>query len=157
LFVPFDQEISEEECNREMNTTRFWEETGELPGILNMVIRGLLRVVKNQAFTKSQSSDEALEDYKYDSDSVLSFVQNEGYVPCDGTKVKLTEFYSDYAWYCKSNGLKVASIKTVAQRLRNMKYVVEKGNGNVNYVHCIKSELQDLQTLIHAKGDAVDI
>ena len=124
LFVPFDQYIEEEERNYEMNTVEFWEETGELSGILNMVIRGLLRVVQNKGFTKSRSSDEALEEYKFESDSVLSFMQSREYVPCEEAKVKLTILYEDYVFYCRANSLRPVASKNFTKRLRNMKYVV---------------------------------
>ena len=140
LFVPFDQYITEEERNYRMNMVEYWEESGELPGILNMVIAGLQRLVQNGGFTKSASSDVVLEEYKLDSNSVHSFVQDEGYVPCTESKVKLKALYDVYRLYCSNNGLKAVSIKNLAHRLRNLGYVVERGAGNVSYVHCRGTE-----------------
>jgi len=74
LFVPFEQYITEEEYNYRTNMVDFWEESGKLSGILNLVIDGLQRLVRNNGFTKSQSSEAVLEENKYDSNSVLSFV-----------------------------------------------------------------------------------
>lgn len=140
LFIPFEQYITEDERNPRMNMVGFWEESGELPGILNMVIAGLRRLVQNGIFTKSQSSNAVLDDYKYDSNSVLSFMQDEGYKPCTELKIKLTVLLESYQCYCNINGLKPVSSKTFAQRLRNLGYTVGLGRGNVNYVHCRKEE-----------------
>ena len=140
LIVPFNEFIPLEERNFSMNTVGFWEETGELPGILNRVITGLQRLVQNGNFTKSQSADELLENYRFDSDSAMSFVQSEGYVPDAVSKIKLAELYDIYQCYCKENGLQAVSSKTLANRLRNLGFVVKPGTGNVNYVQCSKSE-----------------
>jgi len=123
-----------------MNTIEFWEESGELPGILNRVIAGLNRLVQNEGFTQSQSSDELREGYKYEVDSVRSFLRDEGYEPCEDEKVKMTEFYTAYRWYCTTNGLRAVLNKQLIQRLRSLGYIIKPGTGNVNYVHCRKAE-----------------
>jgi len=139
LPIPFDTFIPLEERNFSMNTVGFWEESGELPGILNKVIGGLQRLVQNAGFTKSQSSDNLLEEYKHDSDSTQTFIRDEEWYKSDTERIKLKELYSSYRSYCHENGCFPVSCKTLAQRLRNQGFVVTKGTGNVNYVRCSKT------------------
>ena len=76
LIVPFTELIPEAERNFKMNTIEFWEESGELPGILNRVIKGLQRLMRNGGFTKSESADAAHDEYRMNSNSVQLFMQD---------------------------------------------------------------------------------
>ena len=136
--IPFDTFIPIEERNFRMNKVDFWEESGELPGILNRVIAGLKRLVQNGSFTESESSKRLLEEYRRDSDTTQVFMLDEGYSP--GTdQIALKELYREYRGHCGENGFHPVSSKTFAQRLRNQGYVVKPGKGNINYVHYSKT------------------
>jgi putative DNA primase/helicase len=96
LLVPFDQFIPVAERNYRMNTVEFWQESGELPGILNMVIEGLQRLLRNDGFTYSEKSESLLQQYKEDSDSVATFMQDGEYMPDVVARIALSDIYSEY-------------------------------------------------------------
>ena len=139
LLVPFDVFIPPEERNYRMNTVEFWEESGELPGILNQVILGLKRLLCNGHFTASDRADNTLEEYKQDSDSAASFMQDEGYVQDSMAKIALKELYVEYTVYCKARNRMAVTDKTFAKRLRSIGYNVVKGTGGINFVYAIKT------------------
>lgn len=138
LLVPFNVFIPPEERNYRMNTVEFWEESGELPGILNFVIKGLQRLLHNGSFTASDQADKILDEYKRDSDSVVSFMQDEGYQPDSVVKMPLKELYREYKDYCIERKHHAVSDKTMSKRLQNNGYVVVKGTGGIKFVYTIK-------------------
>jgi putative DNA primase/helicase len=139
LLIPFNQFIPYEDRNHAMNTVEYWQESGELPGILNRVISGLQRLLRNGGFTQSETADALLADYRRDSDSVALFVQNEGYKPDSVEKMLLKELYTNYQEYCQTQGYRAVSNTTLAQRLRNLGYYVAVGHGNKTFVYIIKT------------------
>jgi len=80
----------------------------EKDGILNWMLEGLGRLLKNGLLTIPQSSEQALEKYKLDSNSVLKFVQDR----CElkpKSEVDRTTVYQAYAECCSQNGYKKIS------------------------------------------------
>jgi putative DNA primase/helicase len=139
LIIPFGENISEEERDYRFNRIDFWEgQPEELSGIMNEVVAALMRLLANDGFTRSKSSEAALEEYRVNSDTVPSFMQDERWEPSAERKVSLKELYSYYTDYCKESGRPAVGNKEFAGRLRLIGYTVERGTGNVNYVHCSK-------------------
>jgi len=138
LLVPFNQFIPLAERNHQMNTIEFWQESGELSGILNWVVSGLQRLLRNGGFTQSEQSNELLEEYKQDSNSVASFIEEVEYVSDSTHRLRLQELYQEYVEYCRKSNRYAVSDRTMAERLRNMGFRVEKGTGNKTFVYCVK-------------------
>ena len=74
--------------------------------LLNIAIRGASRLIHNGSFTEPQSVKDALEAYKADNSTVLSWIEdkelNEDYFldrPRDAS-------YSDFVDWCKVSGIK---------------------------------------------------
>jgi putative DNA primase/helicase len=139
LIIPFTEFIPPTERNYRMNTVEFWEESGELPGILNMVIKGLQRLIRNGGFTESKSADTIHDEYRQNSNSVQLFMQDEGYQPDTAEQILLPELHSLYKDYCRENGYIAVSSQTMAERLRNIGYHVAKGSRNKTYVFTVKA------------------
>lgn len=74
LIVPFRATFSDALGNKDP----FIEEKllRELPGIFNEAIRGYQRLLKGRAFTKADASHQAVEAYRREQDSVLSWVED---------------------------------------------------------------------------------
>ena len=138
LIIPFNELIPEAERNFRMNTVEFWEESGELPGILNRVIRGLQRLMRNGSFTKSESADAVHDEYRSNSNSVQLFMQNEEYRQDTEEKILLSELHGSYKEYCREFGYIAVSNQTMAERLRNIGYHVSKGSRNKTFVFAVK-------------------
>lgn len=126
LIIPFTQTISEQE--RDVTIAKNIIEN-ELPGVLNWVLDGLLRFIKNgYTFSKCDAAKVALEEYKLDTDSVKSYLNEREYVPAkDGGNFRVfKEIYNDYKVYCEENGLKPVSNKEMIKRMTATKYIFKK-------------------------------
>jgi putative DNA primase/helicase len=138
LIIPFNEFIPPEDRNYRMNTAEFWEESGELPGILNFVIAGLKRLLANNGFTKSETAETVHDEYRRNSNSVRLFMKEEGYQPDGAERIRLKELHSLYKSYCRENGYIAVASQTMAERLRNIGYHVAVGSSNKTFVFAIK-------------------
>jgi putative DNA primase/helicase len=106
LLIPFNARFSvTDEDYDPMIVDKITEPTA-LSYLLNIAIRGAERLIKNGSFTEPQTVKDALEAYKADNSTVLSWIEdkelNEDYFlekPRDAT-------YSDFVDWCKVSGIK---------------------------------------------------
>jgi putative DNA primase/helicase len=132
LIIPFDQTIPKEEQDKELSKKII---RSELSGVFNWVLRGLERILKQKGFTTSEKVEEQLRQYRKDSDSVLSFLDEYDYEKDVSHYVPLKELYAKYKRYCEENGNYHCNNKNFSKRLRSAKFkVVRKANGNVVYL-----------------------
>lgn len=100
----------------------------ELPGVFNWVLNGLKRILLQKRFTDSKAINQILEEFKKDSDTVLSFIVDEGYEVNSLAETKLSSFYQQYVDYCKKSGFRSGSKRLFSKRLKSQKYTVWKKN-----------------------------
>lgn len=100
----------------------------ELPGVFNWVLDGLKRLLSQKKFTYSKEMDSILEDYKKDSDTVLSFLIDEGFEKKIEAEMKLSILYQYYVAYCRRSGFKAGSKRLFSKRLKGQKFLVWKKN-----------------------------
>lgn len=84
ILVPFEQTIPASEMDENLEHTII---NAELPGVLNWAIAGLLRLVQNNyKFSKSETIDATMEEYRVETDQIYSYIkecfaQYEGAAP----------------------------------------------------------------------------
>jgi putative DNA primase/helicase len=123
LIIPFDVTIPESEQDRGLASKIIHN---ELSGVFNWVLGGLKRLLSQRKFTDSTVVQQQLERYKKESDSVLMFLEDEGYQPSIQDTKPLKEVFSEYRIYCANSGYRACSVKTFSERLRQHKYTVER-------------------------------
>lgn len=99
LLVKFDQTIADKDKDRRFNNPRFWEQNGELPGILNWAIDGLQRLLARGGFEEPQAVKAAKEAYRLEQNPAQLFLtENYEYDPDSDSKdwVVRSEVYSAY-------------------------------------------------------------
>ena len=101
LIVPFMETISDAEKDVELHSKII---SAELPGVLNWVLDGLTRLLKNKAFTECAAANAALEQYKKDSDPVGQFCEEYGYEQGEDEFVLSAKLYDDYREWCRDSG-----------------------------------------------------
>ncbi len=78
--------------------------------LLNLAIRGAQRLIKNGKFTEPQSVKEALETYKTENSTVLSWIDdkdlNENYF----LEQPRDTLYSEFVDWCKLSGIKTSNV-----------------------------------------------
>ncbi|MFP5114826.1 phage/plasmid primase, P4 family [Bacillaceae bacterium C204] len=77
----------------------------ELSGLLNKALIGLQTLIKNGEFTINESTIEAIEQYKYDIDPLISFIEDECELDNQYHEVKQT-VYEIYTWWTTRSGSK---------------------------------------------------
>jgi len=121
LIVPFRVTIPEAEQDKDLAQKII---DGELSGVFNWVLAGLRRLLKNKKFTASKIAEEALNDYKRESDSVACFL-DESERESEGL---LRDVYRDYKTYCSDSGVKALGKQKFRRRLELHGFEVEKIN-----------------------------
>jgi len=89
----------------------------EADGIFLFALEGLKRLMRNQyTFSETEKNRAELQQYREDSDSVLSFVREYCELSRDGS-VGSTELFNTYKGYCEECGLKPYSQRMFVQQL----------------------------------------
>lgn len=137
LIVEFPKQIPIEQ----VDVNLFDKLKKEQVGILLWIIEGYKRLKRNGRFTESESTKQAMEDYRTNSDNVKIFLRETGWRKSD-KKVKLSNLYSIYKEWAEKNGYRnpVASTKFGA-RLRLLQFEVKASTGNITYVWAEQYEL----------------
>lgn len=132
LIIPFTEYIPEAEQDKELAKKIT---SCELSGVFNWVIDGLNRLLINKKFTHSDKVDNAIKDFKKQSNNVVLFIEDENYKTSTDNYVTLKFIYSEYASYCLSSGYHKCSLKEFGRRLRDLGFIQDRKNiGNVIYV-----------------------
>jgi P4 family phage/plasmid primase-like protien len=102
LLLPFTVEIPTTERIRGMDKTKYWQEHGEFPGVLNWALDGLRRLRQQNEFTIPESSSQALAQLRLESDPCRRFLL-ENYCAGDG-QIPTIQLYQAYESWCECMG-----------------------------------------------------
>ena len=128
LIVPFDITIPEANQDKQLAQKII---NDELSGVFNWVLEGLDRLLSQKKFTTSIAVDKQIECYKRQSDSVLMFLEEDGYEKSIEEHSKFKEVFGFYKTYCQENGYRSCSTRTFGDRLRNSGFELKKINTGV--------------------------
>ena len=129
ILINFNVTIPEDQRDTELANKII---SNELPGVFNWVLEGLKRLLANGNFTFSPTIDQAVKQYRLQSDTVHLFLDDNEFVASTDKEIALKELYTGYKNYCSDSGFKQASVKTFSERIRNLGYdVTRKSGGNV--------------------------
>jgi P4 family phage/plasmid primase-like protien len=103
ILMPFNVEIPEGKKVKGMHKVEWWEESGELPGILNWALAGLRRLRKQGGFTGSTVCDEALGEYQIESNPARQFLL-ETCRAVEGGFANCSSIYRYYVQWCEDHG-----------------------------------------------------
>jgi putative DNA primase/helicase len=134
LIIPFDVTIPALEQDRQLHTKII---DSELSGVFNWVLEGLNRLLEQKRFSECGAAQRAVEQYRIESDSVLGFLNDQGYKPTTSpTATKgLRDFYTIYKNYCNEGGFKPVNERNFSNRLKNAGFEFKRSNlGMVIYV-----------------------
>ena len=125
IIIPFEVTIPEEEQDKNLSQKIVKD---ELPGVLNWVLAGLDRLVKQNGFTQSTVVENVLKTYIKESDPVMMFLEEEGYIKHSKNTTPLKEVYSEYRIYCIENGYRPLGNKNFKKRLEKQGFQMIKSN-----------------------------
>ena len=118
-IVPCTHEVPEKERDASI-LNKMLE---ELPAIANWAIEGLHRLRDNNYnFSEVAAGQEVIANYRKNSDTVYSFLMDEGYIitknPAD--KVSKKELLTAYNKYCLDNGRPAVGVRQFGERIKKL-------------------------------------
>jgi putative DNA primase/helicase len=116
LIVPFEAYIKAED--RDTNLSKKITSC-ELPGVFNWLLAGLTRIVKQGKFTECGKANQALNDFRKQSDSVALFIDEFNFIPSNSNKEALTDLYSKYKEFCREDNYKPCGKNKFSTRFEN--------------------------------------
>jgi putative DNA primase/helicase len=132
VIIPFSVTIPKEEQDPELPNKIIKD---ELSGVFNWVLDGLKRLLEQRKFTHSDQVENELMNFRLQSDSVLLFLDEEGYTPSVESYKALKEVYRDYKTFCYENEMRPVSNRTIKKRLENLGYsTIRKSQGHVVFL-----------------------
>lgn len=119
LIIPFDVTIKDNEKDPQLANKII---DSELSGVFNWMLQGLNRLLEQKRFTDCKASQQAVDKYKVESDSVQLFLSDENYSVSAVQVTPLKEILREYQNYCIDCGYKACGRTTFTRRLRNVGY-----------------------------------
>lgn len=132
LIIPFDVTIPAKEQDTTLPARII---ANELSGIFNWILNGLNRLLDQKGFSHCDAAIKAVDQYRFDSDSVQMFMADHNYEKSTTGTTLLKDFFYEYGLYCRDNGFLSVSSKTLSSRLKGLGYQSErKSQGIVFYL-----------------------
>lgn len=125
LIIPFDVTIPPHEQDKNLHTKIIEK---ELSGVFNWVLQGLNRLLEQKKFSDCEAAQQAVEQYRIESDSVQMFLSENEYKVSATNEIPLKDMFNEYRNYCIESGFKACSLRTFADRLRNTGYQIDRKN-----------------------------
>ncbi|MBN1988736.1 MAG: DNA primase [Bacteroidales bacterium] len=102
LIIPFDVTIPPHEQDRNLHTKII---ESELSGVFNWVLDGLNRLLEQKRFSHCEAAQQAVEQYKNESNSIKLFLDENGYKQSPTLYRLIKELYPEYRNFCHEDGM----------------------------------------------------
>jgi putative DNA primase/helicase len=110
----------------------------ELPGILNIALIGLARLLDNDHFTDCQSSDLIKKDWRLESDQIGQFIE-ELCVWAPEAQVSSAQLFTAYLEWARVTGInRTVNRNTFSTRLQGLGFNIHKGTKGERQIKGLK-------------------
>jgi putative DNA primase/helicase len=141
LIIPFNARFSSTDEDYDPMIVDKITSPVALSYLLNIGIRGAQRLIKNGHFTEPQTVIDALEAYKADNSTVLSWIEDKEFNEDYFLNTPRDVCYSEFSDWCKVSGIKSANVtgkktffKEVAQKFDFEDKAQQKSDGKRYFV-----------------------
>ena len=110
LLVPFNAKFTSEDPDYDPLIFDKITTDAALSYLLNIGLRGASRLIKRGRFTEPQSVRDALEHYKTDNSTTLSWIEDKGLDADYFLDNSTDKVYADFTDWCKLSGIKAGNI-----------------------------------------------
>lgn len=124
-IVPFERKITDAEKDISLADKII---ANELPGVFNWLLVGLQRILQQKQFTVSKKGQEALAEFRKQSDSVELFIEEHNIVKSQTNKETLADLYKEYKSFCIDDGYKPLGKKRFSLRLETKGFERTRNN-----------------------------
>ncbi|MDQ2792847.1 MAG: phage/plasmid primase, P4 family [Bacteroidota bacterium] len=116
LILPFKETIPEAEQDKQLAAKII---AAELSGVFNWVLTGLNRLLEQGRFTHSEAVSKQIDEYRLQSDSVRSFLDDNRYEASTTNAIARQVLYADYRVHCQDEGNRPVNARNFAKRLES--------------------------------------
>ena len=127
LIIPFDVTIPEHEQDKNLHAKII---DNELSGVFNWVLQGLNRLLEQKRFSNCEAAKKAVEQYKFESNSVQMFLNENEYKGSPTNYKLITELYQEYRAFCIDDGMPPFKKTNFIKQLRALGFVVDRASQN---------------------------
>lgn len=110
LFIPFNARFSSKDADYDPMIEDKITTEEALSYLLNIGIRGAKRLIKNGKYTQPASVLKALDDYKTENSTTLSWIEDKGLDEDYFLDNSTDKIYSDFGDWCKLSGIKSGNV-----------------------------------------------
>jgi len=130
---------------------------GLMSALLNRAISGLQRLMKQNRFSKAQSSADAIDDYQRECNSALDFLQDNCSMKDPNGWINGSDLYDRYKAWCFDSGRKPLSrrefVKSLkAANVREVRHGDGRGWGGISWLNGRPPETSDVQVADFTKS-----
>jgi putative DNA primase/helicase len=131
LIIPFS--VTVDPAKKDTNLSKKIVET-ELPGVLNWILEGLARLLKQNDFSPCRAADQALQQYRHESNTVSLWIEDASYtVSTSGHELPRGTMLNEYQAFCKAEGFKAVGGKVFSQRMQAAGFEKYRKSGGYFY------------------------
>jgi len=127
LIIPFDVTIPPHEQDKNLHTKIIEK---ELSGVFNWVLQGLNRLLKQKKFSDCEAAQQAVEQYKIESNSVQMFLNENEYKGSLTNYKLIKDLYPEYRAFCIDDGMPPFKKTNFIKQLRALSLVVDRVSQN---------------------------
>ena len=106
IIIPFDATFTKADPDYRPFIKYELREQEAVERLILLGIKGLQRILENNAFTVPKKAVDALADYEKENNSIISFIEEYGIENFENNETK--DIYNAYGTFCMENGLKEA-------------------------------------------------
>lgn len=132
MIIPYNEKIPEEERDLDLHTKIIKD---ELPGVFNWILEGLARLLDQKVFTTCQASDDIIEEYKYESNPMNLFIEENRLVSDLENKIPTKTLHNLFKPWAKEYGFKPLNINEFSSELHLLDFERCKGAQGVRCFH----------------------
>ena len=111
----------------------------EMEGVLNWVIDGLKRLLKNETYTESKLIDEQVELYKNSDDTFHQYLKEEGWKPHKSNYQQFSYLFENYKNFCADNRMKTLPKNQFKERMIQNKFTFKRHSVDGNIFNASKN------------------
>jgi len=127
LIIPFDVTIPPHEQDKNLHTKIIEK---ELSGVFNWVLQGLNRLLEQKKFSDCEAAQQAVEQYKIESNSVQMFLNENEYKGSLTNYKLIKDLYPEYRAFCIDDGMPPFKKTNFIKQLRALSLVVDRVSQN---------------------------
>lgn len=126
LILPFETYIKKEDRDSTLADKII---RNELSGVFNWLLAGVKRILLQGHFTECEKANDALSEFKKQSDNVALFLEDKNYIPSKTLKISVESLYIEYRKFCHDDGYRPLGKNNFTSRLRAKEFEATRLSG----------------------------